>query len=240
MSHDYQDKTILAIGAHPDDIEFACGATMALLQARGANTHFVVCTDGNRGSRQHQFEKAELVLSRKKEQQDAADVLGAYELIFLDEEDGNLQADLQFKEKIVRLIRRIKPDMIFTHDPSWYYQIRPDGNASVNHTDHRACGEAVLDAVYPLARDLQSFPDHATEGLNPHIVPELYLFNFDQPSFVFDVTGHTEAKVASIHAHKSQIDDPERIRAWVQEHTQRLGKLQGFDAGEGFTKLVFA
>ena len=153
----YKGKVVLAIGAHPDDIEFGCGGTMAKLAAEGARLYFAVATDGNRGSRQHEFEKSALVASRKQEQQVAAKLLGASEVIFLDEEDGNLMADLSFKEKVVRLVRRIKPDMIFTHDPQWYYRQNEDGTASVNHNDHRACGVAVLDTVYPLARDLQSF-----------------------------------------------------------------------------------
>src|SRR5689334_21388678 len=112
-------KTSLAIGAHPDDIEFGCGATMAKLHSEGAKLYFVVCTDGNRGSRQHQFEKSALVQNRKLEQKAAAEILGAEEVLFLDEEDGNLISDINFKEKIVRIVRKVKPDMIFTHDPSW-------------------------------------------------------------------------------------------------------------------------
>jgi LmbE family N-acetylglucosaminyl deacetylase len=240
MNHTHSDKVVLAIGAHPDDIEFAAGATMAMLSSQGARLYFVVCTDGNRGSRQRSFEKAELVASRKQEQQQASTILGATETTFLDDEDGNLQADLQFKEKIVRIVRRVKPDMIFTHDPSWYYSIREDGNASVNHTDHRACGEAVIDAVYPLARDLQSFPDHALEGLLPHITPELYLFNWDKPNFAFDVTGFVETKLAAIAAHNTQIDDLAMLTARFTTRHQKLGQQFGYTHAEGFTRLVFS
>lgn len=236
----YKGKVVLAIGAHPDDIEFGCGGTMAKLAAEGARLYFAVATDGNRGSRQHEFEKSALVASRKQEQQVAAKLLGASEVIFLDEEDGNLMADLSFKEKVVRLVRRIKPDMIFTHDPQWYYRQNEDGTASVNHNDHRACGVAVLDTVYPLARDLQSFPDHAVEGLLPHITPELYLWTFDQPGFAFDITDHIESKIASIAAHKSQIDDPDTMAERMRTRHQTLGRLQNMDYAECFIRLVFS
>ncbi len=239
MNTSYKDKVVLAIGAHPDDIEFGCGGTMAKLAADGATLYFAVATDGNRGSRQHEFEKSALVASRKQEQADAAKILGATEVIFLDEEDGNLLADLSFKEKVVRLVRRIKPDMIFTHDPNWYYRQNDDGTASVNHNDHRACGVAVLDTVYPLARDLQSFPDHAVEGLMPHITPELYLWTFDQPGFAFDITNHFKTKIQSIGAHKSQIDDLETVTKRMKARHQQLGKLSDLEMAECFIRLVF-
>jgi LmbE family N-acetylglucosaminyl deacetylase len=235
----YKDKVVLAIGAHPDDIEFGCGGTMAKLAAAGASLHFVIATDGNRGSRQHEVEKTQLVASRKTEQQAAAKLLGAASVTFLDEEDGNLVADIGFKEKIVRLIRQHKPDMIFTHDPHWFYKVNADGTASVNHNDHRSTGIAVLDAVYPLSRDLQSFPDHAVEGLMPHITPELYLFNFDQAGFLFDISDHVDTKVAGIAAHKSQIDDPEAVGQRMKAMHQRLGQAQNMAYAESFTRLVF-
>ena len=234
-------KTILAIGAHPDDIEFGCGATMAKLNAEGHQLIFVVATDGNRGSRQHEVEKSALIQSRKKEQQDAANILGAKEIVFLDQEDGNLKADLSFKELVVRQIRKYKPDMIFTHDPSWYYSIREDGTASVNHTDHRACGEAVLDGVYPLARDLQSFPNHAIEGLMPHITPELYLFTHGKtPTFGFELTEQeVDTQIKSIWAHTSQIDHPQQIADMIKSRRADHGRLLGYPLAEGFTRLIF-
>lgn len=232
-------RVVLAIGAHPDDVEFGCGATMAKLASEGAEIYFVVCTDGNRGSRQHQIARESLVNNRHQETIKASQILGAKEVIFLNEEDGNLVADIHFKEKIVRLIRKYQPEMIFTHDPKWFYLIRDNGQAAVNHTDHRACGEAVLDAVYPLARDLQSFPQHIQEGLSTHHVPELYLFNFEQPNFVFDVSTTIEAKIKSIKTHHSQIDDPQKITENIKSRLAKIGQEFGYKYGEGFIKLTF-
>lgn len=239
MDTSFKNKTVLAIGAHPDDIEFGCGGTMAKLAAEGADLYFVVVTDGNRGSRQHEFEKHALVASRKQEQEAAAKILGAKEVIFLDEEDGNLIADISLKEKIVRVVRKIKPDAIFTHDPDWFYRQNSDGSATVNHNDHRACGIAVLDTVYPLARDLQSFPEHAEEGLTPHITPELYLWTFDQQGYAFDITSHIDTKIDSIKAHQSQIDDPEGMATRMKDRHRELGKQNSVDYAECFIKLSF-
>jgi LmbE family N-acetylglucosaminyl deacetylase len=239
MEENFKGKIILAIGAHPDDIDFGCGATISKLASLGAKLYLAVCTDGNRGSRQTVVEKAELIKTRHQEQLNAAKIVGAEEVFFLEEEDGNLISDIKFKEKVVKLIRKLKPDMIFTHDPAWFYHIREDGSATVNHTDHRACGEAVMDAVYPLARDLQSFPDHITEGLEPHTVPELYLFNFYNPTFVFNVTGFVDQKLQALAAHKSQIDDFEEVKKWVIPRHQALGKKHKMKFAEGFTKLTF-
>lgn len=237
---EFTNKIVLAIGAHPDDIEFGCGGTMAKLAAEGAVVFFVVATDGNRGSRQHVFEKTELVANRQQEAKAASQILGAQDIMYLEEEDGNLVADIAFKEKVVRVVRKIKPDMIFTHDPNWFYKIRDDGKASVNHSDHRACGIAVLDAVYPLARDLQSFPEHSQEGLEPHITPELYLFNFDRPDFLVDISQYIDTKVASIAAHKSQIDNPEETGDWMKNLHRTLGQAENMEYAESFVRLVFA
>lgn len=239
MAEDFKGKVVLAFGAHPDDIDFGCGATISMMASKGAKIYLAVCTDGNRGSRQTVIEKSQLIKTRHQEQLKAAEVVGAEEVFFLEEEDGNLISDIKFKEKVVKLIRKIKPDLIFTHDPNWYYHIRDDGSAMVNHTDHRACGEAVLDAVYPLARDLQSFPDHIAEGLEPHTVPELYLFNFYSPTFVFDVTGFVDQKLEALAAHASQIDSFDEVKKWVTNRAQDLGKTHKMKFAEGFTKLKF-
>src|SRR3989344_4130088 len=230
-------KTVLVVAAHPDDPEFGCGATVAKLIKEGAIGYYIICTSGNRGSRHHVIDQKVLVDKRRKEQENAAKIIGVKETFFLGHEDGNLIADLTLKKEIVKIIRKLKPDMVFTHDPSFFYSIRED-SAFINHNDHRKTGEATLDAVYPLARDLSSFTQHEKEGLTPHKVPEVYLFNSDKPNFTFDVTGTIETKIKAILAHKSQIDDPTKTKKWIKKRLGNLGKKSGFKYGEGFTKLV--
>lgn len=230
-------KTVLAVGAHPDDVEFGCGATMAKLAADGATLIFVVATLGNRGSRAHKITASKLVNSRKQEQENAAKILGAREVIFLGHEDGNLCCDIDLKQELVRLIRKHKPDMVFTHDPTWFHQ--QQGRFSmINHTDHRATGEATLDAIYPLSRDLLSFPEHAKEGLTPHTVREVYLYHSPRPNFYVDVTRFIDKKFESIFTHKSQMDDTKKVEKRVKARLALYGKKIKAKYAEGFTKLI--
>lgn len=233
-----EGKVLLVVAAHPDDPEFGCGATVASYVKQGAEAYYVVCTNGNRGSRGNQFDAAELVETRHSEQDNAANIIGVKETFFLDHDDGNLIANLEVKEQIVRIIRKLKPDIIFTHDPSWFYQVRED-HAQVNHNDHRQTGIATLDSVYPLSRDLASFPEHSELGLTPHHVPEVYLFSAQTPDYFVDVSSSWEIKIKAVLAHKSQIDDPAQTEKRVEARMKELGEKSGHDYAEGFIRLLF-
>lgn len=229
-------KIILVVAAHPDDAEFGCGGTVAKWIQAGATAYYIVATSGNRGSRHHQIEHQALIDSRRQEQLNAASVIGAKEIFFLDHEDGNLVAHIELKEQIVKLIRKLKPDFVFTHDPSWFYSISDD-HTFINHNDHRQTGEATLDAVYPLARDLASFPEHAQEGITPHKVEEVYLFNFEKCNYFEDISSTVDTKIKAILEHKSQVDDPEKLSETMKKRMAKVGKRAGLQYAEGFTKL---
>ncbi len=230
-------KVLLVIAAHPDDPEFGCGATVAKYIKEGATGYYIVCTNGNRGSRANKFDVVELTKTRHKEQEAAAKIIGIKETFFLDHDDGNLVANLEVKEQIVRIIRRLKPDIILTHDPSWFYQVGEDF-ARVNHNDHRQTGIATLDAVYPLSRDLASFPEHETEGLTPHTVGEVLLFSVKDPDFYVDVTETWEIKIKAILAHKSQVDEPDKTSERLKSRMKELGEKSGNEYTEGFIRLL--
>lgn len=232
-------KTILVIAAHPDDPEFGCGATVAKYILERAKAYYVICTNGQRGSRHHDIDGKKLIAARHKEQRKAADIIGVTETFFLDHEDGALEANMSLKEELVKIIRRLKPDIVFTHDPAWYYSVREDFSM-INHSDHRQTGVATIDAIYPLARDLASFPEHQKEGLTPHKVLDLRLFNFDNPNFLEDVTKTFEKKFKAILEHKSQVDEPKRVREFLEKRLSTLGQKATPKAryAEGFTRLV--
>lgn len=236
--------TVVAFGAHPDDVEFGYGGTLAKWAKDGAAVIVVICTSGNRGSRQHQIDQQKLIRKRRAEQEEAAKIVEVKEVVFLDHEDGNLIPDINFEEELVKIIRKYKPDRVLTHDPSYFYRVREDFSM-INHHDHRACGEAVLDAVYPLARDLASFPDHQKEGLKPHKVSEVYLPSWDNPNYVEDITETIDIKIKAVLAHSSQVDDPKQTEKWVRQRAGELGqsrfnrdKKKKVKYAEGFTKLV--
>lgn len=232
-----KDKIILVVAAHPDDPEFGAGGTLTKYIREGAIVYYVICTNGQRGSRDHEIDGQKLIIQRQNEQKAAADIIGVKETIFLDHEDGTLQADMVLKEELVKIIRKIKPDIVFTHDPSWYYSFEED-YARINHSDHRETGIAAIDAIYPLSRDLSSFPDHQKEGLAPHKVLEVMLFSFDNPNFLVDVTEFFEIKYKAVLEHKSQVDDPKYVRDLLEKRLGGLGKKNNVKYAEGFIKLV--
>lgn len=227
-------KTILVSFAHPDDAEFGCAGSVAKWVKEGSEVYYLVATNGDKGSEDPKATSTDLDKIRKKEQEEAAKILGVRQVFFLDHHDTELEPNLTLKEEIVRIIRKVQPNLVVTFDPAFLYS----KTGYVNHTDHRAIGVATLDAVMPLARDRLTFPAHEKEGLQPHKVEEVYLWNFeDQDTFV-DISDTFDQKVEALQAHKSQISDEfiELIKIWNQE----AGKKIGVKFAEGFKKLVLS
>ena len=232
----FKGKKVLVVGAHPDDNDFGAGATVAKAAGQGAEVIYLIATTGQRGSSDENMTAEKLSAIRRKEQEDAARVLGVREVHFLDYVDGELVPDIRLKEQIVKSIRRYKPDFVFTMDPSFFYY---KNYGMVNHSDHRAIGEATLDACYPLARDLMSFPEHAKAGLKPHKVKDLLLHSFvpENANFYVDVTETFDLKIRALSLHKSQVSDLEGIRKRMADRAQAVGKLAGCKYAEGFVRL---
>lgn len=190
-------ETVLAFAPHPDDAESHCGGALAKLAGEGAAVHIVVATDGRRGSFMEDSDS--LVGLRAEEMRRAAEVLGAQPpllLAFPDMELDTLPAGL-LRERFVRAIRSVRPDIIFAPDP--YALHEP-------HPDHRAVAWAALEAVncahLPLAH-----PEHLAEGLAPHLVREKYFYGEVLPGAnrMVDTTGTIERKIAAVAEHRSQV-----------------------------------
>jgi len=233
---EFKGKKILVVGAHPDDNDFGAGATAAKAAGQGAEIIYLIATTGQRGSSDENMTPEALSAIRKKEQEQAAKVLGVREVHFLDYVDGELVPDIRLKEHIVKYIRRFKPDIVFTMDPSFFYF---KNYGFVNHSDHRAIGEATLDACYPLARDLLSFPEHARAGLTPHKVKELLLHSFvpENANFYVDVTDTFDIKIRALSLHKSQVGDMQGVQKRMKERAEAIGKMAGCRYAEGFVRL---
>jgi LmbE family N-acetylglucosaminyl deacetylase len=233
---DFQGKTVLAVGAHPDDNDFGAGATVAKAASQGAEVIYLIATTGQRGSSDETMTSARLSDIRKKEQKNAASILGVRAVHFLDYVDGDLIPDLRLKERVVQYVRQYRPDIVFTMDPSFFYF---KNYGFVNHSDHRAIGEATLDACYPLARDLLSFPEHARAGLKPHKVKELLLHSFvpENANFYVDVTNTFDVKIKALALHKSQISDIEDIAKRMRDRAEAAGRLAGCRYAECFVRL---
>jgi LmbE family N-acetylglucosaminyl deacetylase len=220
----------LAVGAHPDDIEFGCGATLAKWAAAGTTIMHLVCTDGARGSWDPEETVEELVVTRQDEQREAARTLGGSgEVVFLGFPDGELQAGIEERRELTRWIRRLQPDVVLGHDPWRRYRLHPD---------HRHAGFLVTDAIVA-ARDPHFFPDL---GLRHHRPSALLLWEADDPDHTEDVTDFLETKLRALLAHRSQfrsthrIDDP-ADEAQVQRFRDRVigrAREHGMDAGVEF------
>ncbi len=235
---DLKNKTIMVVGAHPDDNDFTAAGTVAKASSLGCKIIYVVATKGNRGSSDPNMTPEKLWHTREKEQRDAGKILGVNNFEFLEYNDGELVCNLELKEKIVMLIRKYRPDMVFTMDPSFFYFT--DRNF-VNHTDHRAIGEATMDAVYPLSRDLLSFPEHIKQGLQPFTVKELCFTssNHNNTNAFVDISDMMDTKIKSLISHVSQISDNVSMEKRVREWANKLGKTVGCNYAEGFVKIKF-
>lgn len=215
-----EKQQILVILAHPDDPEFFCGATLAQWAQEGHEITYFLLTCGDKGRNDHNrhIPGEQLCAIRHIEERAAADILGVKEVHFLDREDGYLVPDLALRRDVVRIIRRFKPQILVTCDPQNLFA--PYG---INHPDHRAAGQVVLDAVFPAAGNELYFPELLEEGLTPHMPREIWCSLTQQPNTSLDVTAWWDTKIRALKEHKSQIGDPakleERIRSRHTEDT---------------------
>jgi LmbE family N-acetylglucosaminyl deacetylase len=201
-------QKILVILAHPDDPEFFCGGTIARWVKAGHEVVYYLLTCGDKGTKDFSINSDELCSIRHREQHLAANILGVKEVRFLDYPDGYLVPDINLRREITRIIRIIKPDILVTCDPQTLFTT----NAGLNHPDHRAAGQAVLDAVFPSARDHLTFIElWKDENLEPHIVREVWVCGTLQPDIILDVTDTWENKINALFEHKSQIGDPAKL-----------------------------
>jgi LmbE family N-acetylglucosaminyl deacetylase len=224
----------LAIGAHPDDIEFQCGATLAKWAAAGCEVDLVICTDGSKGSWDPDADVAELVAVRQQEARAAAATLGAGGTVtFLGWVDGEVETSRAAVGVVAAEIRRRRPDVVFIHDPWKRYRLHPD---------HRNVGWISLDAVVAAAEP-HAFAD---ADLPPHRASTLLLFEADEPDHVEDVAGYGDTKVAALLEHRSQyrstmdITDPDdqsqvdAFRYLVLDRLTWAGRTHGMEAAELF------
>jgi LmbE family N-acetylglucosaminyl deacetylase len=214
-------KRIAVVVAHPDDAEFICAGAVARWAAEGHEVHYVLLTSGDKGSDDPNVTPDQLVATREAEQRAACEVLGVREVHFLRYPDAMLVPDIALRRELVRVIRRLKPDVVVCQDPT----VRFVDQRYINHPDHRAAGEATLDAVYPAARDRMTFPELVAEGFEPHKVSEVYLAGAKDPDVAIDITDHLETKLAALRAHASQLGDwdPEpMLREWAKETAARF------------------
>jgi LmbE family N-acetylglucosaminyl deacetylase len=220
----------MVIVAHPDDAEFGAAGTVAVWTRQGRSVVYVVCTSGDKGSSDPAMSPQRLAAIREEEQCAAARVLGVRQVVFLRQPDQGLEDTPELRKRLVREIRCHRPMAIFTSDPYRRY---------IWHRDHRIVGQAVLDAVFPLARDRMAFPDLLDEGLEPHKVRELYFFGAEQVNFRSDISDTFALKLAALRCHASQVrelpmEDPE---AWLRQRCRQMAEGEAFELAEAFYRV---
>jgi len=202
-------QNILVILAHPDDPEFFCGASLARWAQAGHHITYLLLTCGDKGfnpTTQPDMTPEKLCALRHVEQQNAAKVIGAESVNFMTYPDGYLTPDLETRKAVVREIRRYKPDILVTCDPQTLFAMY-----GINHPDHRAAGQVVLDAVFPAAGNLVYFPDLLEEGFQPHMPKEIWCSLTMQPNTTLDVTATWDIKLQAILQHTTQVQEPEKL-----------------------------
>jgi LmbE family N-acetylglucosaminyl deacetylase len=221
----------LAVGAHPDDIEFGCGGTLAKWASLGCQIHHLVLTDGAKGTWDPAQDQALQVATRQEEQRQAARRLGGGEVGFLGWPDGELRNGVRQQWEVCSWIRTVRPEVVLGHDPWRRYRLHPD---------HRNAGFILTDALVA-ARDPHFFPD---QQVPPHRPGALLLWEADLPNHVEDVAASAATKIEALLAHRSQHESTmgiahpdqaptefaDRVRAQLAAH----GRLAGVALGESF------
>jgi LmbE family N-acetylglucosaminyl deacetylase len=231
----------LAIGAHPDDIEFGCGGTLAKWAAAGCVVNHLVCTDGSKGTWDPDQDLADLVAQRQAEQREAAKALGATgEVVFLGWPDGELASGIRERWQVAYWIRRLRPAVVVGHDPWKRYRLHPD---------HRHAGFLAVDGVVA-ARDPHFFPE---QQIAHHRPEALLLFEADEPNHLEQLDATDVArKLAALEAHRSQLlstmyvdlESPEgeaqltAFRARVHNRLVEHGQMAGVPLGEAFAAMT--
>ena len=211
----YIPESAMAIVAHPDDIEFGCVGTLARWGKAGARISYVLCTSGDVGIDEEGMTRARATEIREVEALDAARIAGASEVIFLREPDGLLQPTLELRMRLVREIRRFRPEVVISGDPTIVWA----GADYINHPDHRAAATAALDAIFPAAGQPNLFEELKEEGFSAHKPRKVYVNLWaNQADIYVNIEETIEIKIQALRAHKSQMRDWDpgpSIREWA-------------------------
>jgi LmbE family N-acetylglucosaminyl deacetylase len=215
----------LVVTAHPDDVDFGAAGTVATLTDAGVHVSYCIVTDGDAGGFDLEIPRRDVALLRRKEQTDAANVVGVTDLYFLGHGDGRVQVTLQLRADISAIIRRVRPRVVIAQSPQ-----RNLDRVYGSHPDHVATGEATLCAVYPDARNPFAFPELFQEVIEPWAVDEVWVQGVEATNTV-DVTAAVDRKIQALMCHVSQHPDPQRTETMVREWMANTAKQYGLPDG---------
>lgn len=225
----------LVVSAHPDDIEFGCGGTVALWADKGIEVTFCIATDGTAGTQDRDLMGHRLHEVRVAETEAAARILGAARVEWLGYRDGYVEYSLDLKRDIARMFRRHRPHRLVVMDTAPTIEDR-----FINHPDHRAVGQASLDVSITSGTTPGIFPELLTdEGLEPwRGLRELWIAGPANSPVAVDISSVIDRKIEALMCHRSQVgDDAEMVGGWLREATARAGKPHGFAHAETFSVI---
>ena len=219
-------KTLMAIMAHPDDIDFTSAGSIAKWCAEGWTVYYVLATSGDKGTHDD-YTRQELAALREQEQRDAAAVLGVKDVFFLGYPDGDVEPTHELRGQLVHLLRKYEVDAVLTWDG-----FRP----SFNHKDHRNIGIAARDAVFPAVRDHLYYADDAAQGLAARQVNELLLAGAQDADYFVDITDYVEQKVDAVLCHRTQVSTQDR-EEMLKNHRERARRQGRRGLYESFKRV---
>jgi LmbE family N-acetylglucosaminyl deacetylase len=229
-------QRVLALAAHPDDLDFGSAGTIASLVAGGASVSYCIATSGDAGG----FDdtpRDQMGPLREAEQRAAAEVLGVADVTFLGYPDGSLTASMALRRDFSRAIRQVRPQLVIAPSPN-----RNLARLPASHPDHLAAGEAAINAIYPDARNPFAHQELLRdEGLQAWSVPELWLSGDEVVDHVVDITDQWDAKIRALRSHVSQVGHRDDLgvflRAWATQVAEAAGLPEGRLA-EGFRRVL--
>jgi LmbE family N-acetylglucosaminyl deacetylase len=222
-------ERLIVVAAHPDDLETICGGTVSLLTQRGVKVFSVNCTLGDIGTQDAGLVRPALATTRLAETDAASRILGIDKTYNLGHHDGELVADLELRAQIARLYRITQADTLWTFDPYWPGQIHPD---------HRAAGQAALDAYMPARMPLYRPEQLAEPGAGLGAIKHVFLFSTHREPDVFvDVSDVYATKLATCITHRSQFPKGEESLEWMKERDRQRGEVIGVTYAESFKPM---
>jgi LmbE family N-acetylglucosaminyl deacetylase len=231
-------ERVLVVIAHPDDVDFGAAGSVATWTDAGIEVTYCVVTDGAAGGHDRSVSRREMAEIRQAEQTAAAKHVGVNDLVFLGYPDGRLEATLDLRRDLARVIRQVRPQRVLSPSPERNYQ-----RLFASHPDHLAAGEAALCAVYPDARNPFAHPELLEDGLEPWVVNEVWMMAIATADVFVDITEVIDRKLDALRSHVSQHQDPgmldELIRGWGTMVAQAAGFPDGHIA-EGFQRVPTA
>jgi LmbE family N-acetylglucosaminyl deacetylase len=217
---------VLIVTAHPDDVDFGAAGSIAQWTDNGIEVAYCVVTDGDAGGFDPAIPRSEIPAIRRAEQTAAAKTVGVTELHFLGYPDGRLETTIELRRDISRVIRIVRPDRVVTQSPD-----RNFVRIQASHPDHLATGEAALCAVYPDARNPFAHPELASEGLEAHTVPEVWLMASPSSDHAVDITETVDRKISALRCHVSQLPDPDAIDPLIRNWGTAMAVSAGLPEG---------